>query len=1088
MADMMQLGPEPQAGRSSSTGARAARRLIENRYVWLAFFVSAGLMIFVWFCLGMIPFGGKTILRMDLYHQYAPLFAELLERLKAGRSLLYSWDTGLGGNFLGNFYNYLASPAGLLVLLFGHNNIPEAIGVMILLKCAVASGAFAWFLRRAFKKNDASIMAFGVLYSFCGFFIAYYWNVMWIDAMALLPIVAFGVMQIVRERRFGCYSISLALTLVCNYYMGFMVCIFSVLFFLARWFMEKEPAQGRQAQKEQARRRAASVGLFALGSLLAGALAAFALLPVFFALRSSSATGNEFPGKDALGHYFNIFDFLANHLADVTPTIRSSGDDVLPNVYCGVITLLLVPLYLLVPSKFVPSREKLAHILLLGFLFFSFNTHALNFVWHAMHFPNDLPYRFSFIYSFLLLFIAFRTLQYIRKIPLKGILGVSAFAMLFVVLAEKIGSKNLQDITVYLNLAFLAAYTLLFSAMHKSDAKKQASLALLLFCCVITEVCAADAQNFEITQQKINYTIDLADFQKVKSHIEAADKDFYRLELTDLRTRMDPAWYDYRGVSTFSSMAYQKTANLENRLGLGGNFINSYTYNPNTPVYNAMHNIKYLVENQNFQPRPESPGRGSSFLSVLNPLFYIKRSEWTRERFTVFENKYPLSLGFWVNDAVRYWETAAPDSYATPDPFDLQDRFWSLASGVEDVFMPLDMELDADYYNYSGATASKSGTYVSFNGKPAEKEVSLPFTLTTETAQNAYIFAEANYISAIKVNREGGPNDAPGTSQYRSHDEKAVWDLGMVTPEEPLSLEIMLSGEDAPESGGFNVYTYGLNLDSFLEGYETLAKSALQIKQHSDTLIQGSVAAPAKGLLYTSIPYDKGWQVSIDGKRVPVSKYVAVGDWQVTRKSFLKENFPALHQKLAARGWVPEEYHTAQGGLLAVPLEAGQHNVTLKFVPQGYRAGMLISGGALVLLALCGLLSELLRRRKAKPEPRMAEGPMFSTEGLPDGAFSLDDEDEDSLPPPFFPPLSAAPPAPEDNPPPPAAEPPPEPQPEPPPQDPPEEAAAPEPPPPSLSDKLQEIKARAEELQRKMQMGPEPHGDEPDDGQHFRLI
>ena len=1074
-----------------TAGARLGAFVRNNGTIWLAFFASAALMLFMWFCNQMIPFGGRTILRMDLYHQYGPLFAELYQRLTAGRSLLYSWNTGLGGGFLGNFFNYLSSPTGLLVLLFGHKNVPEAIGWMVLVKCAFASGAFAHMLRRVHGKNNASVAAFGVLYSFCSFFIAYYWNVMWIDGMALLPLVMLGVWYIVRERKFMLYSVTLALALVTNYYMGFMVCIFSVLFFLVTFFSGhgvadrlQGPMEGAPKGKLKGNRFLRTGFTYVYASLLGGALAAFALLPVFFALRGSSATSGSFPHE--ISSYFNVFDFLVNHFADVDPTIRSSGGDVLPNVYCGVATMLLVPMYLFAPK--IQAREKVAHVLLLLFMFFSFNTNVLNYIWHAMHFPNDLPYRFSFLYSFLLLWIAYKVFVNLKEIPLRAIVGVGGFAALFAVVAEKVGSKNLQEgSTIYITLAFVVAYTLIFATMRRTPKTKSVSLTMLLLCCVITEVCAADVKNFEITQIKSNYTTDLQDFQQVKKELYESDGSFYRMELTDLRTRMDPAWYDYRGVSTFSSMAYERTSNLQSRLGLGSNFINSYTYNPNTPVYNAMHNLKYLVENQNF----ESANAGSTFLDVLNPDIYRERAEFTRERFTVFENRYNLPIAFWAQSGLRDWDTAMGTN-----PFRVQGDFWSLAGGGDGVFEPLALRLSDDFYGSDGFDAYTSEQYVGFSGKPEGTEVSIPCFVDVEEPQNVYIMADAHYVSAIRVNKPDG-----GTA-WRSHDSQAVWDLGVVTPEEPLSVDIYLNRDDAPASGGFNAYLYGLNMDRFVDGYYTLKRGALELTHYTDTLLEGGVTAPADGLLYTSIPYDEGWLVSIDGKRVDVSRYVGIGA-ENEGPAGLKVKLSNAVRSAAARlklkegGWSARQASRltaklekpARGGFLGVPITAGAHTVRLRYVPKGYYGGMAVSAAALILLAFAGLIGELLRRKKsyvpAPPVPEVMD--TFSTENLNPEDFSLGgpwdaepaEEAQASPEGAQVPPEGAQPPAEE------AGQPPaqeeetfqlnlPE-------EEEPADAGA-----ASINSILQEMQARAEELRRKMQVESKPEGDGGDPS--FKLV
>jgi len=977
---------EPSAG--AKTGALFGRMLKDNGYVWLAVLASAGLMLFIWFCMDVSPFGGKTVLRIDLFHQYGPLFAELYDRIVGLRSLVYSWNTGLGGNFLGNFYNYLSSPTLLLTLLFGHENIPEAIGMMMLVKCATASGAFAYFLSKVFKKNDASIAAFGILYSFCGFFIAYYWNVMWIDAMVILPLVALGIHMVVHKRKFLLYAGALAFALVSNYYMGFMMCIFSVLFFFTEMSSGYEPleipneAAYAGEAKQQRRNAFKSVLMFGVGSLLAGALAAFALIPTFFAVRACSAFAGDMPSTEGFAPMFNIFDFIINHFADMKPTIFSSQTPLLPNVYAGVAAVLLVPLYLLVPSKYIKPREKVAYTALLGMLFFSLVYKPLNFIWHAMHVPNDLPFRFSLFYSFVLLYMAFQAFRHLREIPARSIVTAGGGAVLLLVIAERLGHGNLQPTveqiekaaqatpppnSVYINIAFIVVYTLLFYAISRANIKKQSSMALLLFCCVLTEVCAADTMNFEISQDKINYTIDYQDFQTVKSNILEQDDSFFRMEQTNHVTLMAPSWYDYRGISIFSSMAYQKTANLQYRLGLASNFINSYTYNPQTPVYNAMHNLKYLIDNQNIDAeKPSIYG----FRHMLNPEFYTRRDEFTHARFTVFENKYPLSLGYFVNSGVKDWATDA-----SRNPFDIQAEYWQLASGAADVFTPLAFDIGYDHDEPKSIAAHGSGSYVNYNGKPDDQEGVIALTLHVEQAQNAYIYVDEHYLNAVRADR---PNRTDGSTVEYRMGERAVWDLGLVTPEEPLDVKIYIK-ETGSESGGFNVYTYGLNMDAFQAGYDVLKQNMFNITSFSDTEIKGTINAPKNGLMYTSIPYDKGWKVYIDGKRVNKNKLVAIGDY--------------------------EKEKATPGGLLGVPLKAGAHKIVMKFEAQGLREGMLITGTALLLLALCGIFL-LLRRRKQEKEQEAAKtpvaaGPVFATEGLSPEAFSLDldyDDDADMLP------------------------------------------------------------------------------------------
>ncbi len=869
-----------------------SQRFYNNRYVWIAFAASALVMLLVYICFELIPFGGRTILRMDLYHQYGPLFAELYERVTNGESLIYSWDTGLGSSFLGNFYNYLSSPLSLVIFLFGHQNIPEAIATMILLKAALASAAFAYYLKRSVGKNDATISAFGVLYSFCGFFIAYYWNVMWLDAMVLLPLIALGIEQIVRKGRCVLYGAALTLTMISNYYMAFMICVFAVLYFMVFYLSHYElsaplayslPEGGKLTalQRIQSSRFLQSGLRFAGASILAAGLAAFALLPTYFILQACSATSGTFPQE--VSSYFTIFDFLANHFASVTPTIRSSGDDVLPNVYCGVIVLILIPLYLF--AKTISKREKVMHLALLVFFYFSFNTNFLNYIWHGFHFPNDLPYRQSFLYSFILLIMAYQVLLRLKEFSAKEIAGVGLAVMAYVVIVQKITSKNVDELSVILTLILIAIYVLVMVIM-KDKRYQSSAVAMLLLCCVVTEAAAANTDNYSMDQPKSNYVSDLTDFEAVKAQLDERENgSFYRMELTNLRTRMDPAWYHYNGVSTFSSMAYEKLSNLQSRLGMFGNFINSYTYHLQTPVYNSMFSLQYIVNNT---------------VDVSPDAAFYTELPISQGKFTAYEYNYALPIAFRVNDTVQSWATDGSD------PFMVQEDFFMNATGCGPVFHPMEIS-SIDYYNIDPfSDESQLGTFTFFRTSPGE-DASVTIHLVSPGAENLYLYVNSDNVEQISINSNSYNN-------IQSVDREYILDIGRHEEGEIISVDITISNGD---SGYIDLYAYGFDEEEFARGYERLKEGSMQVDSFTDTEISGTVDFAESGILYTSIPYDEGWTVTVDGEDIASEDLLAVGD-----------------------------------ALLAVRLGSGSHTVSFSYTPKGLLIGAGISVFALAVVIL----------------------------------------------------------------------------------------------------------------------------------------
>ena len=204
----------------------------ENKYILLSGGASLFIILLVYFCYSIIPFGDGIIYRMDLYHQYGPLFSELYDRLISGETLIYSWNTGLGSSFLGNYFNYLSSPISFIILLFGHKNTFEAVAAMIAIKAVISSMSMSYYLKKSQNSDGLSVAAFGIMYAFCGYFIAYYWNVMWIDAMYILPFIVLGIEKIINTGKSKTYIIALTLAIFSNYYIGFMLCIFSCIYFV----------------------------------------------------------------------------------------------------------------------------------------------------------------------------------------------------------------------------------------------------------------------------------------------------------------------------------------------------------------------------------------------------------------------------------------------------------------------------------------------------------------------------------------------------------------------------------------------------------------------------------------------------------------------------------------------------------------------------------------------------------------------------------------------------------------------------------------------------------------------------------------
>lgn len=877
-----------------------------NSYCWISCLCTIGVMMLVYYCYNLFPFGETTILRMDLYHQYGPLFAEFYDRVTNLQSFLYSWQTGLGSPFLGNYFNYLSSPTSIIMLLLGHENMPEAIAGMIITKAALAAASFTYFLKKSQGRHDYTTAAFGILYAMSGYFIAYYWNVMWIDAMVYFPLVILGIENIINKRNPRVYIAFLALTLLSSYYMGYMTCIFSVVYFLVYYFSKLDGSSlhestpytlnenGEKKYKFKDKIKGSlflrSGFTFAFASVAAAGLVAVSLIPTFMILRNCSATSGTFPQN--YESYYSIFDFLANHLASVKPTIRSSGDDVLPNVYCGMATVLLVPLYLF--TKSISIKEKVANVTLLGLIYFSFNVNILNYIWHGFHYPNDLPYRWSFMYSFILLMMAYKAFTRLSEFTGRQILGAGVATLGFIILVQEIGSKNVEEITVLISIIFVVTYCLVFVLM-KDPKYQQSAVAVLLLCCVIGEVSCANTDRYSMDQIKSNFVGDYADFRTLKNDLDEKNNgEFYRMDLTYNRARMDPAWFGYNGVSTFSSMAYERMSNVQSNLGIYGNFINSYTYHLQTPVYNMMHSMKYIVDND-------------EAITVENDYYTQLMSSG---KFTAYENKYMLPIGFAVNSDVENWQSDFTN------PFNVQSDWFEYATGVSDVFGMMNID-EIRYYNMDEITSGLDTGDIYYT-KSGAGTGELTFILKTEETKHCYLFVDSYDFDSIIINKDG-------TSVTQYTDEPYIYDLGIVEPEEEISVVINIGEEH--DYGYIDFFPYYVNDDKLDEGYEILKGNAMNVESFEETCIKGTVSTDEDMMFFTSIPYDKGWTVKIDGTEIAEEDYIALQD------AYLCFNLPA-----------------------------GEHSIEISFMPQG----LLIGAGVSAFTVLALIIAAVIFRKRRK--------------------------------------------------------------------------------------------------------------------------
>lgn len=547
----------------------------ENVTLILAFLLPIAVMLILFIVNGIYPFGDRSFLSGDLYHQYMPFFSELLRKAAGGESLDFSFHVGIGSNFLALFVYYLASPFHLLALPIRGEHLVEFLGYIAVFKTGLCGLTAGIYLQKRFETKDRAVLLFSMFYAFSGFMAAYNYNIMWLDCIWLAPLILLGLERLVKEGKCGLYCLTLAFSIFTNYYLSIMICIFLVLYFLVLLALEKK-------------RRLRSIGYFVLFSLLAGGMAAVLLIPEVCAILQTDFGSEQFPKK--VESYFSVLDMLARHCVCV---YTERGLDHWPNIYCGSAVLMLIPMYLM--NRKISVREKFCRLLLAGFLLLSFSTNILNFIWHGMNYPDSLPARQSFLYVLLVLTMCYEAYHRMEEAEEQQILYGCLFGAGFCLFCEKFVSHEDFELGVkLLTLLFIIVYgALLYLLRTKKKRNVRWGVGIVALAAVLVE-CGVNTGVTSIgTTSRSAYLENQEDYRALYELARESREGFFRVEKFSRKTKNDATLAGYPSASVFSSTMNSDVMDLYTRLGMRHSKV-YYCFDGATGLTSALFNVQFM--------------------------------------------------------------------------------------------------------------------------------------------------------------------------------------------------------------------------------------------------------------------------------------------------------------------------------------------------------------------------------------------------------------------------------------------------------------------------------------------------------------
>lgn len=866
----------------------------KKKVVYLtSFFLPIGIMLVSWIINGFFPFGAKSLMAVDFNAQYIGLYAYLKHLFFNGdwNSFFYSFSKSIGGGMLGIWGFNLISPFNLLYFFFSEQNFQWAVMLTIGLRYGVMGLTWTHFFVKRYdglEKNPEFLPLFGSLYALNGFNVSYQMNPIFYDGMIMLPLVLMGVEEVLDRTGAKRYVLLLALALLLHFYMGYMICIFVVIYALFYLFKSKDRTF------KQGFLQLLQLGFY---SILAVGLVAFIIVPILLSLVSTKG-GLESKLLFEWKLQIDPFDIFSKLFLGAFDNSSWPAGPNLPNIYVGTLGMIGTVYYFL-SSKF-QKREKMASLVVLIVFILSCVHEFTSKLWHMGQNPAGFFYRFSWIMAFFLVYLAYLSLREVEQLNWKKSLVVAGVMILIfiLVMTREYSFLIVPQKIATLALIFVILSILVWPKIHKRWAFLAAVTAIELM------------MNATIVQSRVGYT-DAYKYQDAVKQLQTAvapirpnDKEFYRIHGSFHLSKNDPFMADYPGMSVFSSNLENSTRDLFEQLGNNG--INATTYYYGTPLSDALFSLKYWMT-----PKP----------------VYTKDYPDTSKMY-VF-GKYATRLDITENTPVVY-EEERTEVFQIPQTL-------PIAFGVNEKLASLELRMNQPIQNYNKIAAAQLGEDVKYLEMLAANEIITDNFLAVERAETYQRIDSSKPASVtyrfipqtdeeywITLPTRFSRNDKNNIKMYLNGEEyhflnnyQATQLVNIASQSQGKSIEFKIevnTDEEYTFAGVRLAKTYRSVANQFIQERQN---QAIQLTHWDNSHIRGTVTiTDDSSVMFTSIPYDKGWTVKVDGKVVKTRKI-----WN---------------------------------SLLGFDISSGEHTIEFSFIPEGWIAGVGIS--IISLIVFFGLI------------------------------------------------------------------------------------------------------------------------------------
>lgn len=839
----------------------------------LAFFIPILIILGVIFYLNIVNNGsyfknGENFLLADMASQYNSLYNYMHDVLAGNESIFYSFSKGLGGNMASTIGYYLASPFNILYIFVSKVDTPLMTFIILMLKFGLCSLFMNIFLNYKYKPKVSNLI-FSISYALMGFTTVYYFNNMWIDIIYMTPLVILGIDKLIKGNS-TCYIITLALAIIFNFYMAYMLCIFCCLFFLYELFCKYKFKEFKNYRK--------IILNFILSSLLAAGISCFVLLPAVINLshimrfsidKSLLSFDIVHIGKTFLNTIFSKTYIGTHNSTSVLGRNR-------PVLYVCLFCFVLMFLYFF--NKKIKRKEKVLSLMVIFIFIASFLIPHLQLIWQAFSFPNGYIDRFSYFYAFFVIYLASKCFYNCDKIKIRYFIILSVLYIVISYFVNKIYLVFLDTSDIIISVIFVIIYLVLYFLYTRINKKFLISICILLV--VIGEL-IINYKDTLVTIDTLKVVSSYSTFYNQTCHnLNNIEDNFYRIDGNYYFSYLDSHTCGTNGITTALSTNDGDLYKFFYKNG-GSLTYTTIMYDINKlPIFDSLFGVKYIYSKDKLD---DTLYKYKSKFKIIKYNSFKKIYE--TKYVYIYENPYALSLGYVMDDNYE----RIYDNGSKKNSFENINRFVRAISGIEeDVLKPLEKEyLGNNQYTFKVNTDS-THIYLTL-----DYDISINWTVYDT------VYINDNYITSLD-------SENIGTVKIKN---------------EYSGSDINLRLDNAAAKASDRAYLYYLDMDVFNQVIDKLKSNQLKNVKVNGNKVNGNINLDKDSTLFLSIPYDKGFKVYVDGKKVKYNKVV--------------------------------------GDFIGIDLKKGNHKIELRYYSEGLFVGIFISTISSVLLSFY-----VLKRKK----------------------------------------------------------------------------------------------------------------------------